>query len=339
MSSPFSPPPPLPDGFTPHDAAQLCAIMSCQLDLRVVSLDTSLGSRVDWAGVAAGLSAQQHRAWTPAACQRLWRWCAYGEDVGPITALLPDSDGEDDLPVAAPTGPRSDAATRAALVQSFALQAGAAAARGGGLPPSTAPPASSILSLTVVAACAFSPPVHAVVDRAVKALLGAPPVRHRTAHELFISQYSREAKRALADELADAATAAAQAITVASSMPTIVAGLVAAARDPTLSDAVRVDAEARVLAARQSAAQAGERLLATQQTLAAAKAQSVTGKLGWLWQALAAPAHAAQRRDWELRAAADERRWLQEERAYWERYGQAYRAFSLQPELLLLPGR
>jgi hypothetical protein len=33
-------------------------------------------------------------------CQRLWRFCAYGEDVGARAELLPDSDGEDDAPCA-----------------------------------------------------------------------------------------------------------------------------------------------------------------------------------------------------------------------------------------------
>ena len=78
------------------DEVTLCAFIAAQVDARFLSLDLSKGSRILWPEVAAHMSRSTGRKWLETDCQRLWRQCAYGEDIGIRSELLPDSDGEDD---------------------------------------------------------------------------------------------------------------------------------------------------------------------------------------------------------------------------------------------------
>ena len=85
-----------PSNFTPADAALVCTLVAAQIDRRFLALDLSSGSKIDWAEIASGVSERTGRQFTPPMCQRLWRYCVYGEDVGSLPHLLPDSDGEDE---------------------------------------------------------------------------------------------------------------------------------------------------------------------------------------------------------------------------------------------------
>lgn len=87
------------DVCTENEAAVVCTHVAAQIDARFIAIDLSQGSRIDWADIASRVSTTTGRQWSPAMCQRVWRWVAYAEDVGPISTPLPDSDGEDE-----PTG-------------------------------------------------------------------------------------------------------------------------------------------------------------------------------------------------------------------------------------------
>ena len=50
--------------------------------------------RIDWATVAAAMRATTALQ-TPLECQRLWKYIAYGVDIGELAVLAPDSDDED----------------------------------------------------------------------------------------------------------------------------------------------------------------------------------------------------------------------------------------------------
>jgi hypothetical protein len=78
------------------DAVLLSTVIAAQVDARFLALDLAHGSRVCWADVAARMAQASGRRWQEPECQRLWRFCAYGEDIGQRAHLLPDSDGEDD---------------------------------------------------------------------------------------------------------------------------------------------------------------------------------------------------------------------------------------------------
>jgi hypothetical protein len=82
--------------FTEADAVTLTSIIAGQIDSRFISLDISQGSRIYWEEVCKRMSQVTGRKWQDTECQRLWRYCAYGEDIGIHSELLPDSDGEDD---------------------------------------------------------------------------------------------------------------------------------------------------------------------------------------------------------------------------------------------------
>lgn len=83
---------------TGADAACVAALVAAQIDRRYMALDLSAGTRIEWGEIAEGMGKWRYSRWTPAQCQRLWRAVAYGDDIGASTELLPDSDGEDDLP-------------------------------------------------------------------------------------------------------------------------------------------------------------------------------------------------------------------------------------------------
>lgn len=90
-------PAPIDDAIcTENEAAIVCAVVAAQIDSRFVALDLSRGSKILWPDVAADVSKATQRPWTPAMCQRAWRWVAYAEDIGNRGNTLPDSDGEDD---------------------------------------------------------------------------------------------------------------------------------------------------------------------------------------------------------------------------------------------------
>jgi hypothetical protein len=83
--------------FTESDALSLSAAVAAQVDARFLQLDLSQSSRITWSGVAQHLAGTTGRRWVETDCQRLWRFVAYGEDIGQRSELLPDSDGEDDV--------------------------------------------------------------------------------------------------------------------------------------------------------------------------------------------------------------------------------------------------
>ena len=87
---PFLPP------FTEIDAVLLSTTIAAQIDTRFLALDLARGSRIYWTDVATRMTQSTGRRWQETECQRLWRYCAYGEDIGQRQSLLPDSDGEDD---------------------------------------------------------------------------------------------------------------------------------------------------------------------------------------------------------------------------------------------------
>ena len=82
--------------YTEMDAVLLSTVIAAQVDARFLALDLAHGSRIYWADVAARMAQATGRRWQEPECQRLWRFCAYGEDIGQRMHLLPDSDGEDD---------------------------------------------------------------------------------------------------------------------------------------------------------------------------------------------------------------------------------------------------
>lgn len=82
--------------YTETDAVTLTSIIAGQIDSRFIQLDLSQGSRIYWGEVCQKMSEVTGRKWRETECQRLWRYCAYGEDIGLQTDVLPDSDGEDD---------------------------------------------------------------------------------------------------------------------------------------------------------------------------------------------------------------------------------------------------
>lgn len=82
--------------FSETDAIVLTSTIAGQIDTRFLTLDLSQGSRIYWKDISLRMSQVTRRTWQEAECQRLWRFCAYGEDIGSQPALLPDSDGEDD---------------------------------------------------------------------------------------------------------------------------------------------------------------------------------------------------------------------------------------------------
>jgi len=84
-------------------AAVVAAAVMKQTEARLHGLEVSQSSVIDWGEVAQDTAAQGAAfRWSPAQCQLLWRWAAYGHPVGDLgaaaasTELLPDSDGEDD---------------------------------------------------------------------------------------------------------------------------------------------------------------------------------------------------------------------------------------------------
>ena len=79
------------------DEVTLCAFIAAQLDGRFLSLDLSKGSRIQWREVSEHMARTTGRKWLETDCQRLWRQCAYGEDISGLSDILPDSDGEDDI--------------------------------------------------------------------------------------------------------------------------------------------------------------------------------------------------------------------------------------------------
>lgn len=85
-------------GPTGADAATVAALVAAQMDRRFTAMDLSAGTRIDWAEVSQGMNRWRYGNWPPSQCQRLWRAIAYGDDVGLSDDVLPDSDGEDDLP-------------------------------------------------------------------------------------------------------------------------------------------------------------------------------------------------------------------------------------------------
>ena len=93
---PMSRKPSLLAHFSDTDAIVLTSIIAGQIDGRFLTLDLSQGSRIYWKDIASQMSKVTRRAWQEVECQRLWRFCAYGEDIGSQPTLLPDSDGEDD---------------------------------------------------------------------------------------------------------------------------------------------------------------------------------------------------------------------------------------------------
>lgn len=118
--------------YAPADAAALAAIIASQMDARFLAIDTSLGGKVLWTDVARQMSAKSGQRWTEQQCQRLWRYIAYGDDIGARAELLPDSDGEDDGPLTATWRPEEAAAlpplapeeVRGIMTQFFATVAG-----------------------------------------------------------------------------------------------------------------------------------------------------------------------------------------------------------------------
>lgn len=96
MSGVAATPSPLQAVCSEYEAATVAASVAAHIDAKFVNLDLSSGSRIDWSEIAARMMAETRRPWTPATCQRVWRWVAYAEDVGPISDTLPDSDGEDE---------------------------------------------------------------------------------------------------------------------------------------------------------------------------------------------------------------------------------------------------
>jgi hypothetical protein len=83
--------------FSELDALSLSAAVAAQVDARFLTLDLSQSSRISWSQVAQQLATTTGRRWAETDCQRLWRFVAYGEDIGQRSELLPDSDGEDEV--------------------------------------------------------------------------------------------------------------------------------------------------------------------------------------------------------------------------------------------------
>ena len=88
---------PVLGAFTENDALALSSSVAAQVDARFLTLDLSQSSRISWPQVASHLAATTGRRWAETDCQRLWRFVAYGEDIGQRSELLPDSDGEDEV--------------------------------------------------------------------------------------------------------------------------------------------------------------------------------------------------------------------------------------------------
>jgi hypothetical protein len=284
--------------FYASDAARLCALVAAQIDERFVRYDMSKGSRVVWRDVAAAMTAAAApgRPWSEQQCQRLWRYCAYGEDIGARRELLPDSDGEDDaeplaslhraVPKLAPAEVGSLASQMHAIVAQRAAEAAAKAAADGtgaalGASPTTLPPAA-----------------HAVVHAYAINTLGSPPVR-RSAQELYAGDM-----RPQAEEMVGQRTRRARA-----RLQT--AGAAAAARpdDPA--------AAAELTAAREDAL--------------AESARSWTSVVEQAWAA-----DAGTRERYAAKAADEERAWAGGVKTYTERYRQLYRLVARQPVLAVL---
>jgi hypothetical protein len=306
--------------FHPTDAAHLCSVVAAQLDARFVRMDLRDGSRILWPAVAADMSAAAGRAWSEAQCQRLWRYCAYGEDVGERDGVLPDSDGEDEPAGATPaqlaTLPlpsRADAAAAAARVTDRlargAAAAAAAAAAGGNAPEGAGAAASEsdaalVVGLPEVAAAALPPALAAAVDAAVRQALGAAPQPARTAMQLFEAHYTPDAQQLT----------------------------------------TRRDAQNR---ARVSAAQwrvaAGGDPKAAEEEVAAMVAAMQRDAAEMTWEAVLQKAWSAggpaMRAEFSARAADDARRWAAAAREYRERYAQLYRLVALHPAVLGVSGR
>ena len=234
---------------------------------------------------------------------------------------------------AEPVNPRVSDGERAAMEQTLSRVADEAAAALQAYPPSVAGPAPN--SHPAVAAAGLPRAAHAIVDRAVRATLGPQPSRKRSAYELFVLQYQKEAKRMVADDAAAAEAGVSGAMSTAAALTQNVYKLSAElhAFGGSLTAEARAEAEAQVVSARTAAAAAEDHVEAARSALAAARAVTPRNKLSALWDALMGPRHAAQRGEWEMRALMDERRWLDEERAYAERYGQLYRLYALQSSL------
>jgi hypothetical protein len=82
--------------FTEIDAILLTTVIAAHVDARFLKLDLAQGSRIYWPEISGKMMQATGRRWLETECQRLWRYCAYGEDIGQQQGLLPDSDGEDD---------------------------------------------------------------------------------------------------------------------------------------------------------------------------------------------------------------------------------------------------
>lgn len=173
-------PPLLRSVCTPGDASLLAGIVASQMDARLVAMDLRLGSKIDWAAVAAAMQASAPPAtassWLPPKCQRVWRMLAYGVDAGAQAELLPDSDGEGEDVLPAPVSRVLGAATRGGAAAALPPRLGAAL---GALQAPTAAEAEEALrrtfkgvadSLTSAAAAGQQAPVAAAA-----ALPSAPP--------------------------------------------------------------------------------------------------------------------------------------------------------------------
>ena len=242
--------------------------------------------------------------WTPPQCQRVWRFCAYGIDIGALGEVLPDSDGED-APVACPAQlrPVSDGEVAAAVDAMHARVAAAAAeaARGAGSAGVVQAPALPASGVCVQAA-GLPPAAHAVVHEHLLAVLGPAPAR-RTALDLCMAE-----KRGVLDRIQASRVASATAAVAASTDASPAHGAPKAAR--TLSDAI--------------------------QALDRVHNNPPQGQLQRHWES---PEGASLRATYAALDEAQVSAWAAEARSHSEQYQQLYRSIALQPALLELGTR
>lgn len=274
--------------FYATDAPQLCALVASQIDERFIRGEVAKGPRIMWAEIAKAMTSASGRPWTEPQCQRLWRFCAYGIDIGIRKSTMPDSDGEDD------NGRESDArneqinaATRRIVDKAAqeVLNAVADAPHGGAID------TRILLPSPAVDAAALTLAAHNAVHAQIVQMLGEPPQK-RTARDLFDEQ-----KRA-------AATARVSVVqqTTAAQVDAAKAALEAAPEDEALK------------AAHQAAAHRYD--------VTRALTPEVILKQAWDAQ----PAEARQQ--FAVKEEALERPWIAQRRVYNERYAAMYRLIA-----------
>lgn len=100
--------------YSTESALALCDVIVSVLNATLTGDDTAFmgkkpPSKIDWTAVCNAIK-ETTQLRTPLECQRLWKYIAYGIDVGELGVLAPDSDTEDvEKPNPTTTKPISDA--------------------------------------------------------------------------------------------------------------------------------------------------------------------------------------------------------------------------------------